>query len=175
MTAPTGGVRALPPEVGGILAGLLEGPWGAPFSGLLARKTGWREALLAGGAWMAAGMAGAPLPVALWAGGGTVALWERGGAWKLLAALLFFLGGFLFPALWLPLLGAVIWTKTSWRPLGGAVAGLGVYGPWGLLAGLGVWVAETLGWAERGGRWQGMDLPVLLYGAVLLLRGMVWS
>jgi phosphomannomutase len=65
----------------------------------------------------------------------------------------------------------------GWRYPALALAGVGVYGWTGLLLPLGTWAAETVG-LERGGRFQGMDAPALVYGGVLLLRNMllgVWG
>lgn len=179
MAASTAGQKGLPPEVGGALAGLLEGPYGALFTGaLLGRRVGWREALFSGLGWMGAGMPGGSLPMALWVGQGVLRLWERGGGHRALGVLAFLLGGLLFRGLWLAPLGVLLAERGPWPRAGHALVGFGVYGPWGVLAVLGAWGAERLGWNGTGGSFRGMDLPVFLYGTALLLRGMVlmlWS
>lgn len=165
--------------MGGVLAGLLEGPYGALFTGaLLGRRVGWREALFSGLGWMGAGMPGGSLPMALWIGQGALHLWEKGKGSRALSLLVFLLGGLLFRGLWLAPLGVLLAERGPYPRLGHALVGLGVYGPAGILAFLGAWGAERLGWNGTGGAFRGMDLPVLLYGAGLLLRGMVvavWS
>ena len=44
----------------------------------------------------------------LWVGQGVLALWRRGGWWRLGAGLAFLLGGLLFRGLWLAPLGVVL-------------------------------------------------------------------
>ncbi|MGC8877081.1 hypothetical protein [Thermus sp.] len=173
--ASTAGRRGLRPELLGALAGLLEGPWGAPFTGgLFAGRVGWREAFFAGLGWLTAGMAGGGPLLALWIGQGVLALWARGGGWRLGAGLALFLGGFLFPGFVSAPLGVVLAGVLSggWRYAALALAGAGVYGWTGLLLPLGTWAAERVG-LERGGRFQGMGVPALVYGGVLLLRNML--
>lgn len=172
--ASTAGRRGLRPELLGALAGLLEGPWGAPFTGaLFARRVGWREAFFSGLGWLTAGMKGASPLLALWVGQGVLALWRRGGWWRLGAGLAFLLGGLLFRGLWLAPLGVVLAgvLPGRWRYAALGLAGVGVYGWTGLLLPLGLLLAEGL--EEEGGRFQGMDVPALVYGGVLLLRNML--
>ncbi|WP_236622539.1 hypothetical protein [Thermus tengchongensis] len=57
-----------------------------------------------------------------------------------------------------------------WRYAALGLAGVGVYGWTGLLLPLGLLLAEGL--EEEGGRFQGMDVPALVYGGVLLARNM---
>ena len=173
--ASTAGRRGLRPELLGALAGLLDGPWGAPFTGaLFARRVGWREAFFSGLGWLTAGMKGASPLLALWVGQGVLALWRRGGWWRLGAGLAFLLGGLLFRGLWLAPLGVVLAgvLPGGWRYAALALAGVGVYGWTGLLLSLGAWAAETVG-LERGEQFRGMDVPALVYGGVLLARNML--
>lgn len=168
----TAGRRGLRPELLGALAGLLEGPWGAPFTGaLFARRVGWREAFFSGLGWLTAGMKGASPLLALWVGQGVLALWRRGGWWRLGAGLAFLLGGLLFRGLWLAPLGVVLAgvLPGRWRYAALALAGVGVYGWTGLFLPLGFLLVEE----GEGGRVQGMDVPALVYGGVLLARNML--
>ncbi|RTI10568.1 hypothetical protein CSW27_14135, partial [Thermus scotoductus] len=102
-----------------------------------------------------------------------LALWARGGGWRFAALLAFLFGGLLFQGLWLAPLGVVLAgvLPGRWRYAALGLAGVGVYGWTGLLLPLGLLLAEGL--EEEGGRFQGMDVPALVYGGVLLLRNML--
>jgi len=139
--------------VGGALAGLLEGPFGAPFTGLLLeRRPGWKEAFFSSLGWIGAGMRGGPLPLAVWVGEGVLALWRRGGLWRAASVAVLLLSGILFQGWWLAPLGVVlsrVFPEKRW--VGHALAGLGVYGTLGVLAALGGWAAGRLGWDTPSG------------------------
>jgi len=176
--ASTASRKPLPPEAIGVLAGVLEGPYGGLFTGgLFWRRPDWRVAFFSGLGWLTAGMPGSPPLLALWIGQGVLELWRRGRWSRVLAVLGFAAGGLLFRFLWLAPLGVVLAEVARKRrhqglALGGlALAGLGVYGPTGLLLPLGAWWVARLPWRE-GSRFRGMDLPSFLYGAAMLLRNM---
>jgi len=176
--ASTASRRPLPPEAIGVLAGVLEGPYGGLFTGgLFWRRPDWRVAFFSGLGWLTAGMPGGPPLLALWVGRGVLELWRRGGWSRTLAVLGFAAGGLLFRFLWLAPLGVVLAEMGRERDSQGlrfgglALAGLGVYGPTGLLLPVGAWWLARLPWRE-GGRFRGMDLPGFLYGVAMLLRNM---
>jgi len=170
--------RAPPPETLGVLAGMLEGPYGGLFTGgLFGRRPDWRVAFFSGLGWLTAGLPGGSPLLALWAGQGVLGLWRRGGWFRAAAVLALLVVGLFFRFLWIAPLGVVAAElgrergSPSLRFGGLALAGLGVYGPTGLLLPLGAWWAEKVPWQE-GGRFRGMDLPGFLYGAAMLLRNM---
>lgn len=177
MAASIASGKGLPPEVLGVVAGVLEGPYGGLATGTLwGRRLGWKEALFSTLGWMGLGMTGGNLPLALWAGQGAVSLWQKRGWWTVAAVLAFLLSGLLFKGLWLAPLGVVLAQRTGWtRVLGQALTGWAVYGPPGLLVPLGAWVVDRAEWSGPGGTtFQGMDRPVLLYGFAALLKAMLW-
>ncbi|MDM7325066.1 MAG: hypothetical protein P3W93_008860, partial [Thermus sp.] len=139
-------------------------------------RLGWREAMFSGLGWMTMGMVGGNLPMALWIGRGVSTLWKRGGAWAWLAGLVFLLSGLLFRGLWAAPIGVLLAERTGrtgWtRVLGWTIAGLGVYGPLGLLVPIGAYLAERNSWNTGGGTVHGMDRPMLLYGVGVLLKAM---
>lgn len=175
MAASTANGKGLPPEALGVVAGVLEGPYGGlATGGLWDRRLGWKEALFSTLGWMGLGMTGGNLPLALWAGRGVVSLWQKRGWWTGAAVLVFLLSGPLFKGLWLAPLGVVLAQRTGWvRVVGQAVTGVAVYGPAGLLVPLGAWVADHLPLSHGPATYRSMDRPILLYGFTALFKAML--